>query len=114
MERAVRGPRRCVRDITSNLITISIKTGSVGRHRYASSRRSRMAESEPAKDQRIRSGDHLCSDIRDTCVVGDALRRGLHPIDALSRALDELLYSGVTPWRKPLERGDAVARLAER
>lgn len=73
-----------------------------------------MAESEPAKDQRKRSGDHLCSDIRDTCVVGDALRRGLHPIDALSRALDELLYSGVTPWRKPLERGDAVARLAER
>jgi hypothetical protein len=55
--------------------------------------------------------DNRCSDIRDTCVLGAALRRGRDPVVALSEALDATLYRGVRPSVKPLTRAEAIASL---
>ncbi len=53
----------------------------------------------------------LCSDIRDTCILGNTVRRGRPVLDALREALDDLLYQGVRPSRKPLTRAEAVEKL---
>ena len=57
--------------------------------------------------------EDACSDIRDTCVVGNALRRKRPVLGALREALDSLLYQGIRPSVNPLSRDDAVTRLVD-
>lgn len=67
-----------------------------------------LAEPEDAPDTGLSA---RCSDIRDTCIVGDAIRRGVNPAIAVAEALEERLYRGFRPSLKPLSRAEASAEI---
>jgi hypothetical protein len=64
-----------------------------------------------AEPKRPRREEALCSDIRDTCVVGEALRRHASPTEAIRESLDERLFRGHRPSLRPLTRVQAVSEI---
>ncbi len=54
-----------------------------------------------------------CSDIRDTCLVGEAVRRRADPSVTLAEALEQLLYQGVRPSAAPISRADASSKILD-
>jgi hypothetical protein len=69
------------------------------------------AAGEAERSGGSRSEEARCSDIRDTCVVGEALRHGRDVATDMAEALERALFRGVRPSVTPLTRAEAAAQV---